>query len=553
MSKTFYSSQEMKTTYGLTDKELRNMRESSTVPVVKIGRGYQYEITEELHKTFLPKTPDTTNLSTTADFQHLEKDFKNTELTLPEYNTYSGIYNDKRLQQLTKLEERDNLIEIYRTIAEKPEVSNCIDEIINEILSPFETGELVKLSFTDEDKSVGEETKYAIKESYKKIMRLLDFSNTSDEIVRDWYRDGFVPFECIYNNEEKAKTGIKRILQLSPFKFKRVKDVMDNSYFYTYDTVLNGLEIANKGSITGAKWLEEQVVVATSGKMDPSKTYDSSYLREAMKAINDLAHIENSLVVYRITRASEKNVWNIDVGNLPTQKAKNHLSAVAKDINTNIKYNSETGQTSSEVAVGVQSNWIFPSRNGKQKTEVSTIDGNADFISKLEDLQYFRKKVNEALKIPVGRLDQQSTLDFSSEDILREELKFTLFVNKLRRRIGQSLFLPLIYRDLFAMGKIKEEEWENVKQKIIFKWNNSNAIVEKAKANNLKTKLESLAEVEDSGVVGKHVSISYILENILQMSPEEYKEQKEKIQKEREEGLYDVHSDEEESTPPSRF
>jgi len=554
MSKIFYSSQEMKTTYGLTDKELKNIRESSSVPYVKMGRGYQYEINEELSKTFFPKPQDTSNLSTTADFEHIEKDFSDKELTLPEYNTYSGSVSTKKVIQLNKLEERDNLIEIYRTIAEKPEVSNCIDEIVNEILSPFESGEIVRVSFgeDDKDKSIGDSTKTAIKDAFKKVLNLLDFNNESDEIIRDWYRDGFVPFECIYDND-KEKNGIKRLLQLSPFKFKRVKDLADNSYFYTYEQVLNGLEVDGKNSIIGPKWEQEQVVIAASGKLDPTKTYESSYLREALKAINDLSHIENSLVVYRITRASEKNVWNIDVGNLPSQKAKNHLMSVARDINTNVKYNADTGQTSSEVAVGIQSNWIFPSRNGKQKTSVDTIDGNADFISKLEDLDYFRKKVNEALKIPIGRLDQQSTLDFSSEDILREELKFTLFVNKLRRRFSQSLFMPLIYRELFSTKKITPEEWDKIKQKISFKWNNANAIVEKATANNIKTKIEGLAEVEQSGVVGKYVSIQFVLKNVLQMSQEEYEEQKKIIEKEKANGMYDVPGEVVEPEQPGTF
>ena len=537
MSKTYLSSNEMKEKFNLSDKDLRNIRESNTVPFMKQGRSYQYELQEELSKTFFPKPVETTSLSTTTDYEHIEKQFGNGELTLPTYYEYSGFANSKKQLELTKLQERDQLIEIYRKIAERPEVANSIDEIVNEMLSPFDGGEIIKVAFDDEEKKIGDSTKTAVKEAFDKIISLLDFKNEGDEIIRDWYRDGFVPFECIYNNTS-IKKGLRRLVQISPFKFKRLLDLADNTHFYSYQENLQDLEIYNRNSVTGPKWSEEQIVVAKSGKLDPTKTYDTSYLREALKAINDLSHVENSLIVYRITRASEKNIWNIDVGNLPVQKAKQHLSAVAKDINTNLKYNSETGQVSADVAVGVQSNWIFPSRNGKQKTEVSSIDGNVDFVSKLEDLDYFRRKVNEALKIPIGRLDQQSTLDFSSEDILREELKFTLFINKLRRRFSQSLILPLIERELFSTGKVSKEEWEDIKQKVELKWNNANAIVAKAAANNLKTKIESLAEVEQSGLVGKYISIKFILENILQMSQEEYDEQKKQIDKEREQGMY---------------
>lgn len=541
---TQYNTREVKKLLNITGYELRKLMESNVIPYEKVKGRYRYNINEELTKSFLPEPNTNTNLSTSSDVENVEKIFNDKEIELPDYGTYNYQKNSRKDLQLTKQQERDNLIELYRTIAEKPEVESAIDEIVNEMTSSFSDGNIIKLDFLD-SKEIGEKTKTVISNAFDKVLTLLDFFNDGDEIIKDWYRDGFIPFEVVYSNKN-LKGGIQNVLQLSPFKFKKVKNLETSEYIYTYLDNLQDLEVPSLKSIPRdiPTYKEEQIVIGSSGKLDPTKTYWSSYLRPSLKSINDLSHIENSIIVHRITKASEKNIWNIDVGSMAGQKAKNHLASVAQDIKTNIEYNTETGIASTNVAVGVQSDWIFPTRNGKQKTSVETIDGNADFISKLDDLKYFKRKVNEALKIPVGRLEQESTLDFSSEDILREELKFTLFINKLRRRFTRSLFIPLIYREVISTKSLTNSEWEQVKQLIIFKWNESNAIVAKAEANNIKSKLESVADIEDSGVIGKYISTEYVYKNILQMSKEEFEEQKKIIEQEKQDGLYDKKEEE---------
>jgi hypothetical protein len=531
-----YSSTEVKKLLNITGYELHKMRESEKIPFEKVKGRYKYTLDEELTKSFLLEPINNNSLSTTSDADHVEKKFSD-ELELPDYNSYGYSAESKKQLQISKIQERDTLIELYRTIADKPEVESAIDEIVNEMTSIFKTGDLVKIDFL-EDSKVGDKTKKSIKKAFDKSLRLLDFYGEGDEIVKDWYRDGFLPFEIIYDNK-KVKNGINNIIQLSPFKFKKIKIINENKYIYTYQDVQD-LEIQTNAGLDKniPIYKEEQIVLGTSGKLDPTKTYSSSYLRPALKAINDLTHIENSIVINRLTKASDKNIWNIDIGSMSNVKGKQHLASVAQDVQTNVKYNTETGLTSTDVAVGIQSDWIFPTRNGKQKTSVETIDGNADFISKLDDLWYFRKKVNEALKIPVGRLDQESTMEFSTEDILREELKFTLFVNKLRKRFSRSVFIPIIYRELISTQEITENEWKEVEQSIIFLWNESNAIVAKAEANNAKSKLESVADVEDSGLIGKYISMEYVYKNILQMSKDEFDEQKKIIEEEKAQGLH---------------
>ena len=537
-----YSTREVQKLLNITDYELNKLRKNGTIQYEKVGGRYQYELTEELKKSFLPEPEINTNLSTTTDDEHVEKTFNNSELELPQYQQYSIYRNSRKTKSLQKFQERDSLIEAYRAISEKPEVEGAIDEIVNEFLSVYKDGDVVKVDFLD-SKEIGDKTKTIVIEAFKKILKLLDFYSEGDEIIKDWYRDGFIPFEIVYNNK-KVNDGIQDIIQMSPFKLKKVRNISTGEFIYTYDDTLQEFEIYSKDILKDIPvYEEEQIVIPSSGKLDPSKTYWASYLRPALKPINDLAHIENSLVIYRLTKAGEKNIWNIDVGNMAGQKAKQHLASVAQDIKTNIKYNTETGMTSSNVSVGIQSDWIFPTRNGKQKTEVNTIDGNSDFISKLDDLNYFRRKVNEALKIPVGRLDKESTLDFSSEDILREELKFTMFIRKLRRRFSNTLFIPLLHRELISTKKITEDEWNKIKQLIVFKWNDSNAIVAKAEVNNTKTKLEAVSDIEDSGLIGKYISIDYVYKHILQMSKEEYDTQKKLIQQEKDEGMYDTEDD----------
>jgi len=529
------TSGQVKEALNISDYQLSKMRKSGQIEYEPISKTrFQYTINEELTSDFLKMKNISKSYSTTTDQSNVEYQLNDeSDLTFPQLRSVFSQY--KEAKKLNSFQQRDNLIRLFRQMSQKPKVANSIDEVVNEIISPFDDGKIVKCDFND-NSDMGESTKKAINESFDKCMTLLNFKDTADEIVRDWYIDGILPLECVYNNN-KLKDGIIDLVKMSPIFIRDFKDEYNKKIYYKYETHstsnYNNVVIKDKDT-----YKEEQVLYVGSGLWDVDKIYEISYLQPAMKAINDLSHIENSIIKYRITRASEKNVWNIDVGNMPKAKAENHLTSIAKEISSDLRYNTITGETNLDSTEGITSDWLFPSRNGKQKTEVNTINGNSDFISKLEDLEYFRRELYEALKIPIGRLDGDSSLDYSGTDILREEFKFVKFISKLRKQINK-LFLGFIKRDLIAQSTMTEIEWRTIYQDIEFKWNQSNPIIENAELDNLQKRFEMVQELEDSGVVGKYITIDFITDKILKMTNEEFEDMQKQIEKEKKQGLYD--------------
>lgn len=532
-----YTSKEIRELYNLDTTELTKLRNSGKIQFEKVNsKRYNYFVNEELEKEFLKPAINSKNKSTSSFADNVEQVLSDESLEFPEYNNH--YYGTKQQKKLNAYAQRDYFIRTYRKLSEKPEVTNSIDEILNEILTPFDSGDIVKLDLPDNDKEIGTNTKEAITESFEKCLDLLDWKSNAYFLTRDWYIDGFKTFECIYDND-KIKNGITNLVSLSPYYFRDLIDKETKKPFYTYDRSGVGLSYYNNISKIDIKdkYTEEQLIYVGSGLYDSDKLYEMSYLHSALKTINDLNHIENGIIKYRITRASEKNVWNIDVGTMPKQKAENHLNTLSRTISSNVIYNTETGETNLDSTEGITDDWLFPSRNGKQKTEVSTINGNSDFISKLEDLNYFRRKLYEAMKIPVGRLDGDSSLDYSSTDILREELKFTKFITRLRTQLN-NLFLEFIRRDTIAKGEINDTEWVKIKKSLNFKWNISNQIVENAELENLRKRFELINELEESGVIGKWLPMNYVVNSVLKMTNEEFDEYRKQIEAEKKKGLH---------------
>lgn len=535
-----YTTKALKEEFNLSNYDILQIRKKNRAPYQQLNNGrYVYEINEELAKDFINIKPVKKSLSTTSDEDNVERTLTDdAQIDFPELY---GYYNIKQQKKMSALQQRDHLIQAYRNASLKSKVSSSIEEIINEMLTPFDSGEIVKIEIDkDNGNAIGTSTEKDVLDAYDKFLEKIDFVNEADNLATEWYVDGSLDIECIYDNS-KISEGIQATLKLSPIFLREIVDKDTKKKSYIYEKNLVTLNSFLKNDIKEV-YKEEQLIHVGSGKWDADKIYQISYLRLALKAINDLAHIENSIIKYRITRASERNIWNIDVGNMPKNKAETHLANLARVISSNVKYNTDTGETSLENTEGITSDWMFPSRNGKQKTDVSTINGDTNFISKLEDLQYFRRELYEAMKIPIGRLDGDSSLDYSAMDILREELKFTKFISRLRRKFSE-LFYEGIKRELIATAKMTVEEWNEAKKFISFKWNESNQIVENGKLENLKIRIDTVNELKSSGLLGTVLSWDYVLKNILNMTDEEITEQKDLIKKEVESGM---HSDDEE-------
>ena len=511
--------------YNLAYSTLKEMRESNKISYEKKGNSYIYNISEELENTFLNIKP-VTDSTISSGFDNIEYQLDSTNLEIPDASSYifNGNRNKKELIR-RGYELRDYYIQIFRRVSERPKVSSSIDEIVNEINVPFDDGDIVKIEFTN-NKSLGENTKKTLLDEFNTICNVINISDNFDNLVREWYIDGTLGLEVVYDND--IKKGILSILKLNPIGLRRTEQSGRKYYQYTnsyYD--VNNVNKSDK-----SLYMEEQIIQIDSGNWDSERAFQTSYLKTALKAINDLSHIENSIIKYRITRAVERNIWNVDVGTMARNKAVQHINTVSNDVKSNLKYNTETGEVNVDVTEGITSDWIFPSRNGKQKTEVNTIGGNSDFISKLEYLQYFRRELYEALKIPVGRLDGDSSLDYSGQDILREEIKFNKFVEKLKRQLT-TLFKELLKRQVIRKGIIVEDEWNKISNDVKFKWNNSNPIIENAKLENIKSRMETFSELKESKIIGKIVSIQYAVSHILDMTEEDFEEQQKLILEEK--------------------
>lgn len=526
--------------YGLS-----KLRESGKILFNKVNKTkFEYELNEDLKKEFLQGSNIDKDSSLSSDPNNVEMNLTDDSI-FSEYNNSSSVsfsYNSRAKNKVLASGIRDNYIRMFRKIALRPKVSGAIEEIVNEMITPFEDGDVIKLDFNNKS-DIGDATKTAMSDAFDKCLNLLDFRNTQNELITDWYIAGRLVLETTFNNKRQSD-GIQNILKLNPIGFNMIQDKKNKKnnkkkYVYT-NSGTNSLYYDNSNTDI---YSEEQIVLIGSGLWDDLKLDEVSYLRIALKAINDIQHIENAIIKYRLTRSVERNVWNVDVGNMAVTKAKNHLASVKQEISSDLKYDTETGNVNMDPSEGITDDWIFPARNGKQKTSVDTIGGNGDFISKLEDLEYFRRELYEALKIPVGRLDGDSTLDYSAQDILREELKFTKFTTKLRNQFNK-LFKELIKRELVSTKKISEDDFYKYQNDILFKWNESNVIVENAKIENIKTKIETVSEIMDSGVVGKFISNKFIIENILDMTEEDYKEQLKQIEIEKKQGQHKTEEEE---------
>lgn len=529
-----YTSKQIKEKLNIDNSELAKLRSKGLIQFEKVNsRKFIYELNEELEKEFIRPSKPFKNQSTTSEEEFVEYELDDSALEFPQVRSYYQYMKEQR--KLNSFQERDQYIQTYRKLSMRPEVQNSIEEILNEMLSPYDDGQIVKIDYADDNENIKDATKKVVTESFEKCIKKLDFQNNAFSLANDWYVDGLLPMECVYDNAHISK-GITDVIKLTPIYLRDFKDENTKKPLYKFEKNLQTINHFKQQDYKDV-YKEEQMISVGSGLWDEWRVYELSYLRQALKAINDLAHIENSIVKYRITRASEKNVWNVDVGTMARQKAENHLSTLAREISSNLRYNTDTGETNLDSTEGITDDWLFPSRNGKQKTSVETINGNSDFISKLEDLEYFRRKMYEAMKIPVGRLDGDSSLDYSAMDILREELKFVKFITRLRNKFS-NIFYEFMQRDLIAQKKITLDEWMDIKQDIYIKWNQSNQIIENAELENMQKRFEIIQEIEDSGVVGKYIPVEYIVDRILKMTEDEFKEYQKKIEKERKEGFH---------------
>ena len=450
-----------------------------------------------------------------------------------------------------------DLIKRYREMALHPEVDNAIEDVVNEAIvsdlydSPVEI-ELSNLKASDK-------LKEKIRAEFRYIKELLDFDKKSHEIFRNWYVDGRLYYHKVIDLK-KPQEGIKELRYIDPMKMRfirqekkpkgntvngidlsRMTEESKSFYpeieeFFIFSPKPNyPLGMVRGGGSKGVKIAKDSITYVTSGLVDRNKGTGLSYLHKAIKGLNQLRMIEDSLVIYRLSRAPERRIFYIDVGNLPKVKAEQYLRDVMNRYRNKQVYNAQTGEIRDDRKfMSMMEDFWLPRREGGRGTEITTLPGGQN-LGELSDIEYFQKKLYRALGVPESRIASDGGFNLGrSSEILRDELKFTKFVGRLRKRFA-NLFSDMLKTQLILKNIITPEDWEKISDHIQYDFLYDNQFAELKESELMNERLGTLATIEP--YIGKYYSVDYVRRKVLRQTDQEILEIDEQIEKEIKDGI----------------
>lgn len=451
---------------------------------------------------------------------------------------YFGTYVE--LDATTKSEA--DLITRYREAAMYVDVSSAIEEIVTEAIASLDDEKPVTINTDNLD--LDDQIKLSIKKEFNEVIRLLDFNNKAYDIFRRWYIDGRLYFQKVVDLQN-AKKGIVELRQIDPRKIKKVRNVKKQKdtktgieniteieeFFIYNDKGLsynaNFSTTINNGSI---KIAPDTITFVPSGISDLEKNIVLGYLHKAIKPVNQLKMMEDALVIYRISRAPERRIFYIDVGNLPKIKAEQYLKDIMARYRNKIVYDSQTGEIRDDrKMMSMLEDFWLPRREGGRGTEITTLPGGEN-LGQIDDINYFQTKLYQALNVPLSRLQQQSGFNFGrAAEISRDEIKFAKFVDRLRKKFS-ILFDDLLKQNLILKGIIAPADWEVIRDNISYKFTQDQYYAEMKDAENLRNRLDVLTQM--SPFVGTFFSKKYVLKKVLRLDDNEIAEMEQDIQSE---------------------
>jgi len=470
---------------------------------------------------------------------------------------FFGSYVDLEGVYKTEFE----LIKRYREMALHPEVDSAIEDIVNEAIVSDSNDSPVEIELSNLNASDGIKDK--IRKEFKYILDLLDFDKKAHEIYRNWYIDGRIFYHKIidlknpqegiqelryidamkmrYVRQEKKKPGDRanQLRQLNNLQKDNPMDYdfpeLEEYFIYNPKTRFPSANPMQSGSSQGIKMTKDSVVYCTSGLVDRNKGNNLSYLHKAIKSLNQLRMIEDSLVIYRLSRAPERRIFYIDVGNLPKVKAEQYLRDVMMRYRNKLVYNADTGEIRDDKKyMAMLEDFWLPRREGGRGTEISTLPGGQN-LGEITDIEYFKKKLYRSLNVPPSRMDGEGGFNLGrSSEILRDELKFTKFVGRLRKRFS-NMFNDMLKTQLILKNIITPEDWERMSEHIQYDFLYDNHFSELKEAELLNERL-SLAETAQP-YVGKYYSQDYVRRKILRQTDLEIIEQDKLIEDEIKKGI----------------
>lgn len=426
-----------------------------------------------------------------------------------------------------------DLIKRYRDISTFPECDMAIEDVVTESIAAVDDEEPVAVDL--DDVKLSDSVKKKIVEEFDEIVTLLDFNTRGHDIFRRWYVDGRLYYQKIVD-EKRPKDGIQELRYIDPRKIKKVREIKkeigtngvqiikDIEEYFVYSE--RGLTPGTNGnpnigtgdfSTKGIRINTDAITYVTSGLIDLDRNVVLSYLHKAIKPVNQLRMMEDALVIYRMSRAPERRIFYIDTGRLPTAKAEQYIKDVMTKYRNKVVYDAATGEMRDDRKyMSMLEDFWMPRQEGGRGTEITTLPGGEN-LGVIDDVVYFQKKLYQSLNVPLSRLnpDQSSSIFGRQQEVSRDELKFVKFISKLRKKFAE-LFLDLLRTNLLLKGIITEQDWEEIKNTIRFRYNQDQYFAEVKESEILRNRIDLLTQVQP--YVGQYFSTEYVFKKVLRMN-----------------------------------
>jgi len=430
------------------------------------------------------------------------------------------------------------LVQKYRSMLQQPEVQQAVDDIVNESISIQDDQKVVEC--VTDDVSLSDGVKKKIREEFDTILKLLDFSSRGYDIFQKWYVDGRLNYHVMID-EKFPKKGIQELRYVDPRKLRKIREYEDNinkmgsngfikrikSEYYIYsDRGFNNmgsthqtLSPTNNNSASGLKISKDSIVYCNSGVLNENNTLVLSHLHKGYKPLNQLRMMEDAVVIYRISRAPERRIFYIDVGNLPKMKAEQYIRDMMTKHKNRLIYDMTTGEVKDDRRhMSMTDDFWLPRREGGTGTQIDTLPGGQN-LGEMDDVLYFQKRLFKSLNVPISRMETENGFSLGrASEISRDEVKFAKFVRRLRARFS-IIFDKCLEKQLILKGIITPEEWPEIQQNIRYNFMSDNHFNELKDSEILQNRLQLLRDIDE--YTGKYFSVEWVRKNVLFQSEDD--------------------------------
>jgi hypothetical protein len=435
------------------------------------------------------------------------------------------------------------LVMRYRQMAQHSEINNALIHIVNEAIVQEDDQEIVSLNFDETEDDIPDQLKDIIIEEFKEVLRLLDFKTHAYEVFRTWYVDGRLYYHLIID-PKNIQEGIQELRYIHPAKIRKIREIrkeIDQKNKITVTKTVNEFYIFNENGFgktsTGAtetkglRIANDSILHSTSGLTDELGKMVISYLHAAIKPLNQLRCLEDAAVIYRLVRAPERRVFYIDVGDLPKLKAEQYLRDMMTKYKNKLVYDASTGDVRDDRRfMTMMEDFWLPRRGDGKATQIDTLPGGEN-LGQMDDILYFQKKLFASLNVPLARLNPESMSTFGlATEITNEEINFARFVDRVRMRFAQQVFIDLLEKQIILTGAMTPDEWFDIKGKIKFKWARDTLQSEMKNQQIMTQRMQTIQLMMP--LIGRFYSNEWVRTNILNQTTEDIKEMDKQIKKE---------------------